>query len=136
MLSDSVSKAKLGVRSIILQTGCHLCFQSHTHARTHTHVHTHPHMHTRTRTHAHARTHTPRLRRIHPYSYMLNKHDMQLWESLNSCAVTFTHTHARAQTHTHTRSEEHTSELQSHLNLVCRLLIDKKCERNYASAAR
>src|SRR5260370_11060321 len=34
-----------------------------------------------------------------------------------------------------TRSEEHTSELQSHLNLVCRLLLEKKkqlsidCER-------
>src|SRR5260370_10938315 len=32
------------------------------------------------------------------------------------------------------RSEEHTSELQSHLNLVCRLLLEKKkrklCRRN------
>src|SRR4029434_11353519 len=27
------------------------------------------------------------------------------------------------------RSEEHTSELQSHLNLVCRLLLDKKSVR-------
>src|SRR5207237_1913902 len=27
---------------------------------------------------------------------------------------------------TGTRSEEHTSELQSHLNLVCRLLLEKK----------
>src|SRR5260370_8065029 len=27
---------------------------------------------------------------------------------------------------TETRSEEHTSELQSHLNLVCRLLLEKK----------
>src|SRR5260370_25515597 len=27
---------------------------------------------------------------------------------------------------TTTRSEEHTSELQSHLNLVCRLLLEKK----------
>src|SRR5260370_31761614 len=27
---------------------------------------------------------------------------------------------------TWTRSEEHTSELQSHLNLVCRLLLEKK----------
>src|SRR4029434_705969 len=46
-----------------------------------------------------------------------------------------THTH----THTHTglgpteggdtgRSEEHTSELQSHLNLVCRLLLEKKTQ--------
>src|SRR5260370_7317860 len=26
----------------------------------------------------------------------------------------------------HDRSEEHTSELQSHLNLVCRLLLEKK----------
>src|SRR5207237_2857703 len=26
------------------------------------------------------------------------------------------------------RSEEHTSELQSHLNLVCRLLLDKKTQ--------
>src|SRR5260370_4213226 len=29
------------------------------------------------------------------------------------------------------RSEEHTSELQSHLNLVCRLLLEKKNKRNY-----
>src|SRR5882762_6153757 len=28
--------------------------------------------------------------------------------------------------YTHERSEEHTSELQSHLNLVCRLLLEKK----------
>src|SRR5260370_23336145 len=26
----------------------------------------------------------------------------------------------------HARSEEHTSELQSHLNIVCRLLLEKK----------
>src|SRR5260370_35808242 len=29
-----------------------------------------------------------------------------------------------------TRSEEHTSELQSHLNLVCRLLLEKKKKKN------
>src|SRR5260370_2999787 len=29
-----------------------------------------------------------------------------------------------------TRSEEHTSELQSHLNLVCRLLLEKKKSRS------
>src|SRR5467141_5175645 len=28
------------------------------------------------------------------------------------------------------RSEEHTSELQSHLNLVCRLLLEKKTNNN------
>src|SRR5260370_26759355 len=30
-----------------------------------------------------------------------------------------------------TRSEEHTSELQSHLNLVCRLLLEKKKNTQY-----
>src|SRR5207237_6180807 len=38
-------------------------------------------------------------------------------------------TRRRAQRRTETgwrRSEEHTSELQSHLNLVCRLLLEKK----------
>src|SRR5260370_16698175 len=29
------------------------------------------------------------------------------------------------------RSEEHTSELQSHLNLVCRLLLEKKKKQNH-----
>src|SRR5690242_21534154 len=31
------------------------------------------------------------------------------------------------------RSEEHTSELQSHVNLVCRLLLEKKKKRIYTS---
>src|SRR5260370_1474803 len=31
------------------------------------------------------------------------------------------------------RSEEHTSELQSHLNLVCRLLLEKKKRTNYTT---
>src|SRR5260370_21182857 len=32
------------------------------------------------------------------------------------------------------RSEEHTSELQSHLNLVCRLLLEKKIELTCCSS--
>src|SRR5260370_32398201 len=31
------------------------------------------------------------------------------------------------------RSEEHTSELQSHLNLVCRLLLEKKKSRKHVT---
>src|SRR5260370_32613965 len=31
------------------------------------------------------------------------------------------------------RSEEHTSELQSHLNLVCRLLLEKKKQINFGN---
>src|SRR2546430_12923874 len=33
--------------------------------------------------------------------------------------------------HEHARSEEHTSELQSQSNLVCRLLLEKKKTRRY-----
>src|SRR5690242_21156331 len=33
------------------------------------------------------------------------------------------------------RSEEHTSELQSHVNLVCRLLLEKKKKNNNTSIA-
>src|SRR5260370_32321974 len=34
------------------------------------------------------------------------------------------------------RSEEHTSELQSHLNLVCRLLLEKTKHRTQCAARR
>src|SRR5260370_23569870 len=34
------------------------------------------------------------------------------------------------------RSEEHTSELQSHLNLVCRLLLEKKKEKTSTAQRR
>src|SRR4029434_11308354 len=36
------------------------------------------------------------------------------------------HTYTGRNMNTYARSEEHTSELQSHLNLVCRLLLEKK----------
>src|SRR5260370_22890391 len=36
----------------------------------------------------------------------------------------------------HARSEEHTSELQSHLNLVCRLLLEKKKKKKKESNYR
>src|SRR5690242_21575035 len=34
------------------------------------------------------------------------------------------------------RSEEHTSELQSHVNLVCRLLLEKKKNTNHSSLSQ
>src|SRR2546427_4175621 len=36
----------------------------------------------------------------------------------------------------HVRSEEHTSELQSQSNLVCRLLLEKKKKQNQTEARR
>src|SRR2546422_1799688 len=37
---------------------------------------------------------------------------------------------------THVRSEEHTSELQSRLHLVCRLLLEKKKKKNNITIAQ
>src|SRR5699024_11375342 len=39
------------------------------------------------------------------------------------------HIHNRLHTYQSSRSEEHTSELQSRFDLVCRLLLEKKNER-------
>src|SRR5260370_6018506 len=41
-------------------------------------------------------------------------------------AMQILRTHTGIAAHRKARSEEHTSELQSHLNLVCRLLLEKK----------
>src|SRR5207249_5729293 len=39
--------------------------------------------------------------------------------------------HCRPQPHRQLRSEEHTSELQSRFDLVCRLLLEKKKNKKY-----
>src|SRR2546422_6665211 len=39
----------------------------------------------------------------------------------------------QGRAHSHRRSEEHTSELQSRLHLVCRLLLEKKKDTKRAS---
>src|SRR2546427_5368623 len=43
---------------------------------------------------------------------------------------------ANSRTRTPGRSEEHTSELQSQSNLVCRLLLEKKKKENDSSSSR
>src|SRR5690242_21453573 len=45
------------------------------------------------------------------------------------CAMTVHRRDTRRHAPTPARSEEHTSELQSHVNLVCRLLLEKKKKR-------
>src|SRR2546430_13188099 len=49
-----------------------------------------------------------------------------LFRSLNRCLSTSTPPRKRGRSPARTRSEEHTSELQSQSNLVCRLLLEKK----------
>src|SRR4029434_11358042 len=58
--------------------------------------------------------------------YTLSLHDALPISHTHTCTHTHIHEHIRTHAHTHTRSEEHTSELQSHLNLVWRLLLEKK----------
>src|SRR5467141_5353514 len=60
--------------------------------------------------------------------YTLSLHDalpISAWPS--HCATSRA---SSASACTMRRSEEHTSELQSHLNLVCRLLLEKKKKNN------
>src|SRR2546422_4618902 len=49
-------------------------------------------------------------------------------QQLQRVPVERDHVRERRQSATHLRSEEHTSELQSRLHLVCRLLLEKKKE--------
>src|SRR5690242_21299096 len=44
----------------------------------------------------------------------------------HNCECSRANTERNARSDSHRRSEEHTSELQSHVNLVCRLLLEKK----------
>src|SRR4029434_11362356 len=58
---------------------------------------------------------------LFPYTTLFRSH----YSTHYSTHYTTHHTHTTHYTHT-PRSEEHTSELQSHLNLVCRLLLENK----------
>src|SRR5260370_28890551 len=64
---------------------------------------------------------------LFPYTTLFRSEDAahtaaDLRADADRAAVVFAHQHAFDLF----RSEEHTSELQSHLNLVCRLLLEKK----------
>src|SRR2546426_4256329 len=48
----------------------------------------------------------------------------------STCAMGFSSERSRAVSCSGVRSEEHTSELQSPCNLVCRLLLEKKKKKN------
>src|SRR4029434_3197722 len=63
----------------------------------------------------------PQRSTLSPYTTLFRSHTHTHTHTHTEVHV-YTHTHA----HTEVRSEEHTSELQSHLNLVCRLLLEQK----------
>src|SRR4029434_9877733 len=101
---------------------CQTLPKIHTHIHAHTFTQTHSHIHIHTNPHTHTHTHTCVYTHTHTHTNMHTQ----------ACAHIHTHVFTHTHTHKHThpgdasqcvlRSEEHTSELQSHLNLVCRLL--------------
>src|SRR2546430_16504965 len=61
--------------------------------------------------------------------YTLSLHDalpISWWSPPSRCRGSWSRACARSTTASSRRSEEHTSELQSQSNLVCRLLLEKK----------
>src|SRR4051812_49707470 len=65
-----------------------------------------------------------------PEIYPLSLHDaLPISRHPHCCCVSWSSSLARrpvSSRYRRSRSEEHTSELQSHVNLVCRLLLEKK----------
>src|SRR4029434_11339797 len=94
-------------------------------------LHTHPYRHVSTMIHAATQRQQKHLVFCFNDTAPTEIYTLSLHDALPiSHTHTHTHTHTHPYTcrylrvHTHTRSEEHTSELQSHLNLVCRLLLE------------
>src|SRR5260370_24371426 len=65
---------------------------------------------------------------LFPYTTLFRSNRRPLWMGLASW-------HGESFSALPLRSEEHTSELQSHLNLVCRLLLEKKKKNRTHSRA-
>src|SRR5690242_20950688 len=57
---------------------------------------------------------------LFPYTTLFRSRAGRAWQRGICCRL------ARSAVAPDARSEEHTSELQSHVNLVCRLLLEKK----------
>src|SRR2546422_6448998 len=74
---------------------------------------------------------------LFPYTTLFRSRRIQICGRTNfalSGAPAGIGNHSRRQTHK--RSEEHTSELQSRLHLVCRLLLEKKNRATHDPSAR
>src|SRR5260370_31134910 len=63
---------------------------------------------------------------LFPYTTLFRSHGRHRGREGASRPPADSHGEGRVRRRPQERSEEHTSELQSHLNLVCRLLLEKK----------
>src|SRR5260370_18953231 len=68
---------------------------------------------------------------LFPYTTLFRSYSPAPSPVANPVLNSLSSTHEKTPSHgtEFFRSEEHTSELQSHLNLVCRLLLEKKKEK-------
>src|SRR5437588_9006700 len=71
---------------------------------------------------------------LFPYTTLFRSLDARTREHFGGARGETAHRHARRALHVDesglARSEEHTSELQSHSDLVCRLLLEKKKKKH------
>src|SRR5467141_4566381 len=73
---------------------------------------------------------------LFPYTTLFRSRPCLRWaETDRESAPRLRRRNRCARTRRRPRSEEHTSELQSHLNLVCRLLLEKK-KKNIKNAQK
>src|SRR5436190_7954486 len=64
---------------------------------------------------------------LFPYTTLFRSQDSAIVRPMSSALMNrMLHVHLRVAHRDWLRSEEHTSELQSHSDLVCRLLLEKK----------
>src|SRR5438034_10924781 len=67
---------------------------------------------------------------LFPYTTLFRSHPLEAWDKLLNLNLTAAFVLTQILGRKSMRSEEHTSELQSHSDLVCRLLLEKKKKNN------
>src|SRR5438477_5239907 len=73
---------------------------------------------------------------LFPYTTLFRSHRAGRGAGLDRAGIGGAETALLHDRDSHGRSEEHTSELQSHVNLVCRLLLEKKKKKNTTSKTK
>src|SRR2546430_9461570 len=70
---------------------------------------------------------------LFPYTTLFRSPGFVKWNASQANFISKDGTTTKLAVSSETRSEEHTSELQSQSNLVCRLLLEKKKKKNRAA---
>src|SRR5256885_7243224 len=73
------------------------------------------------------------IHKMRPHSVIARRLLQKIHDFRQSCRALLARNESSLHAHNQRRSEEHTSELQSPCNLVCRLLLEKKKKTNTAT---